>query len=288
MSTESIGRDIRTLLKSAKSALTSANISTVDAELLLAHILGVNRMELHAKQFDFTSEESEELEDQLNSLVQRRITGTPTQYITGEAPFRYLTLDIGEGALIPRPETELLVDEVLHNLARYQQPISIVDLGAGSGAIAISIASETLNKVDTRIVAVEKSPDAVSWLNRNIGKFDLPIRTVIADVKDALLDVKCDVVVANPPYIPVGTSLPNELAAEPEIALFGGSADGMEIPREFIAAASRLLKSGGLFAMEHYESQAEAVRNALGTDFEAVHLHRDLNERPRFTTALRK
>ncbi len=288
MATESMGRDIRSLLKEAKISLAQADISAVDAELLLAHILGVNRMELHAKQFDFTAEESEELEDQLTSLVQRRISGTPTQYITGEAPFRYLTLDIGEGALIPRPETELLVDEVLHNLARYQQPISIVDLGAGSGAIAISIASETLDKVDTRIVAVEKSEEAVVWLNRNIGKFDLPIRTVVGDVKDALLDVKCDVVVANPPYIPMGTALPNELAAEPEIALFGGSADGMAIPNEFIAAASRLLKSGGLLAMEHDESQADAVRNSLSADFESIHLHRDLNDRPRFTTALRK
>ena len=288
MSSDSVERDIRSLLKSAKAALAEASISAVDGELLLAHILGVNRMELHAKQFNFTPEESEELADQLDSLIQLRIAGTPTQYITGEAPFRYLTLDIGAGALIPRPETELLVDEVLHNLARYQQPISIVDLGSGSGAIAISLASETLGKVDTRIVAVEISEEAATWLNRNIGKFDLPIRTVISDVKDALIDVKCDVVVANPPYIPVGTVLPSELAAEPAIALFGGSNDGMAIPQEFIAAAAHLLKSGGLFAMEHDESQADAVRVALNADFETVHLHRDLNDRPRFTTALRK
>ena len=283
-----MANEVRSLLQAAKASLTANEISPVDAELLLAHILGVNRMELHAKSFDFSAEELAELSDQLSSLIALRISGQPTQYITGEAPFRYLTLDIGEGALIPRPETELLVDEVLHNLARYSEPVSLVDLGSGSGAIAIAIASETLGKKDIRVVAVEKSEAAAIWLKRNIGKFDLPIRTVIEDVSTALAGVKCDVVVANPPYIADGISLPQELLAEPEMALFGGAGDGMNLPRVFIAAAARLLKSGGLLAMEHGEDQAELIKAALSADFESIHLHRDLNERARFTTAIRR
>ena len=283
-----MANEIRSLLQDAKTSLQASDISPVDAELLLAHILGVNRMELHAKSFEFTAEEFEELSDQLASLVNLRIGGRPTQYITGEAPFRYLTLDIGDGALIPRPETELLVDEVLHNLARFAEPVSLVDLGSGSGAIAISIASETLGKKDVRVVAVEKSEEAAVWLKQNIGKFDLPIRTVIEDVETALDGVKCDVVVANPPYIADGTTLPRELSAEPDEALFGGAGDGMAVPRAFIAAAARLLKSGGLLAMEHGDDQAELMKQALADDFESIHLHRDLNDRARFTTALRK
>ena len=283
-----MAHEIRSLLQEAKATLQRHEISQVDAELLLAHILGVNRMELHAKSFSFTGEEFDELSDQLTSLIDLRVKGRPTQYLIGEAPFRYLTLDIGDGALIPRPETELLVDEVLHNLSRYSDPVSLVELGSGSGAIAMAIASETLGKKDVRVIAVEKSEAASIWLKHNIGKFDLPIRTVIEDAATALDGVKCDIVVANPPYIADQTTLPSELSAEPAEALFGGAIDGMEAPKLFIAAAARLLKSGGFLAMEHGEDQADAMKRALVENFESIHLHRDLNDRPRFTTALRK
>jgi release factor glutamine methyltransferase len=206
----------------------------------------------------------------------------------GEAPFRYLSFDVGEGVLIPRPETELLVDEVLHQLHRYADPISIVDLGSGSGAIAISLVSETAKKLDLRVIAVEKDDAALKWLNQNIAKFDLPIRVVHASAQEALEGVKCDVVVANPPYVPTIQELPEELKHEPAQALFGGSIDGMMIPLEFIEAAARLLKPGGLFACEHNEVQGPAFAKALENDFEAIALHRDLNDRPRFTTAIRR
>ena len=206
----------------------------------------------------------------------------------GEAPFRYLSFDVGEGVLIPRPETELLVDEVLHQLHRFTDPVSVVDLGSGSGAIAISIVSETAKKRDIRVVAVEKDASALVWLNQNISKFDLPIRVIHASAHEALEGVKCDVVVANPPYVPTIQELPEELRHEPATALFGGSIDGMAIPYEFISAAARLLKAGGLFACEHNEVQGSAFAAALEADFEAIALHRDLNDRPRFTTAIRK
>lgn len=279
---------VRELLRWGKSELAAANISGVDAELLLAHLLNISRMELHSKVVTLDESEAQRIEEAFRELIVQRLTGEPVQYLTGEASFRYLTLDVGPGVLIPRPETEVLVDEVLHHLQHFADPVSIVDLGSGSGAIAISIASEVAGKKAVHVIAVEKSSEALVWLQKNIAKYDLPIRTIQADVVDALIGVKCDVVVANPPYIPDLESLPYEVANfEPAIALRGGS-DGMALPIEFISAASRLLKSGGFFAMEHHEDQVESVRSELSTDFVEVKIHYDLAERPRFTTAVRK
>ena len=283
-----MGSQLRDLLKVGRERLAEKKISAVDAELLLAHLLGITRMELHGKVIELDDEEFDRTSLEYTDLITERVSGRPTQYIMGEAPFRYLSFDVGEGVLIPRPETELLVDEVLHQLHRYADPISIVDLGSGSGAIAISLVSETAKKKDLRVVAVEKDEAALKWLNQNIAKFDLPIRVVHSSAKDALDGVKCDVVVANPPYVPTIQELPEELRYEPAQALFGGSIDGMQIPLEFISAAARLLKPGGLFACEHNEVQGPAFAKALEENFESIALHRDLNDRPRFTTAIRK
>ena len=283
-----MGSQLRDLLKVGRERLAEKKISAVDAELLLAHLLGITRMELHGKVIELDDEEFDRTSLEYADLITERVSGRPTQYIMGEAPFRYLSFDVGEGVLIPRPETELLVDEVLHQLHRYADPISIVDLGSGSGAIAISLVSETAKKKDLRVVAVEKDEAALKWLNQNIAKFDLPIRVVHSSAKDALDGVKCDVVVANPPYVPTIQELPEELRYEPAQALFGGSIDGMQIPLEFISAAARLLKPGGLFACEHNEVQGPAFAKALEENFESIALHRDLNDRPRFTTAIRK
>jgi release factor glutamine methyltransferase len=283
-----MGSQLRDLLKVGRERLAEKKISAVDAELLLAHLVGITRMELHAKVIELNEEEFERTSQEYADLITERVSGRPTQYILGEAPFRYLSFDVGEGVLIPRPETELLVDEVLHQLHRYAGPISIIDLGSGSGAIAISLVSETAKKKDLRVVAVEKDQAALKWLNQNIAKFDLPIRVVHSSAKDALDGVKCDVVVANPPYVPTIQELPDELRYEPAQALFGGSIDGMQIPLEFIAAAARLLKPGGLFACEHNEVQGPAFAKALEENFESIALHRDLNDRPRFTTAIRR
>jgi len=283
-----MGSQLRDLLKVGKERLAEKKISPVDAELLLAHLVGMTRMELHAKVIELSEADFERTSQEYADLITERVSGRPTQYVMGEAPFRYLSFDVGEGVLIPRPETELLVDEVLHQLHRYADPISIVDLGSGSGAIAISLVSETAKKKDLRVIAVEKDDGALKWLNQNIAKFDLPIRVVHASAQEALAGVKCDVVVANPPYVPTIQELPEELKHEPAQALFGGSIDGMKIPLEFIEAAARLLKPGGLFACEHNEVQGPAFAKALESDFEAIALHRDLNDRPRFTTAIRR
>ncbi len=188
---------------------------------------------------------------------------------------------MGEGVLIPRPETELIVDRVIGHLISAtdkEKAKSVIELGAGSGAISIAIASEaTLKGLKVSMVAVEKSPEAAAWLNKNIAKYDLPIRVVVEDVATALPDVKADVVVANPPYIPNDERLPIEVAKfEPEMALRGGPVDGMQIPKLFIDAATRLLKPGGFFITEHHEKQGELIRSALAKDYLPAQTHADL------------
>jgi len=284
---------LKELLRAAFSQFEKNQIATVDAEILLAHLLGVSRKQIHSQIIELSDSDREKISSEYNELINQRLMGRPVQYITGSAPFRYLDLEVGEGVLIPRPETELIVDRVIGYLnsdSEKDLAKSVVDLGAGSGAISIAIASEAaLKGLKVSMVAVEKSPEASVWLNKNIAKYDLPIRVVIEDVQTALPDVKADLVVANPPYIPNDEKLPIEVANfEPNDALFGGAVDGMQIPKLFIAAAARLLKPGGYFIMEHHEKQGELVREALSMQFSNTQTHADLNGRDRFTSARKR
>ena len=207
------------------------------------------------------------------------------QYLTGLAYFRHLELQVGPGVLVPRPESELLVESVLTHIETLSGEVSVVDLGSGSGAFALAIATEASQ---THVIAVEKSPEAVTWLKANVSFIDEKVRIIEADVASALDGVKCDVVIANPPYIPDGQALPKDVARhEPAVALFGGE-DGMSSPIIFIETATRLLKSGGFLAIEHHESQGEKIQRILSENFTDILLHNDLNNRPRFTTAKRR
>jgi len=284
---------LKELLRAAFSQFEKNQIATVDAEILLAHLLGVSRKQIHSQIIELSDSDREKISSEYNELINQRLMGRPVQYITGSAPFRYLDLEVGEGVLIPRPETELIVDRVIGYLnsdSEKDLAKSVVDLGAGSGAISIAIASEAaLKGLKVSMVAVEKSPEAAVWLNKNIAKYDLPIRVVIEDVQTALPDVKADLVVANPPYIPNDEKLPIEVANfEPSEALLGGAVDGMQIPKLFIAAADRLLKPGGYFIMEHHEKQGELVRESLTAHFANAQTNADLNGRDRFTSARKR
>ena len=284
---------MKELLRAAFSQFEKNQIATVDAELLLAHLLGVSRKQIHRQSIELSESEREKITLEFNDLIQQRLLGRPVQYITGSAAFRYLELEVGEGVLIPRPETELIVDRVIGHLSSQpdkENSKSIIELGAGSGAISIAIATEaSLKGLKVSLVAVEKSPAAAEWLNKNIAKYDLPIRVVVEDVSTALPDIKADVVVANPPYIPNDEKLPIEVENfEPEMALRGGAVDGMQVPKLFIDAATRLLKSGGFFITEHHEKQGELIRGVLARDFLPAQTHADLTGRDRFTSAIKR
>ena len=281
--------NVREVLKDARQQLALSEIDGVDAEILLAHVLGISRMDLHnplvlERTLASLGDTSIAL-DTFHDLLARRILHEPLQYITGTAYFRNLELKVGPGVLVPRPESELLVGAVLTHIANLPAPVSVVDLGSGSGALALAIATEAPN---SRVIAVEKSDEALVWLKKNVEAIIEDLRIVHSDVSDALPGIKCDVVVANPPYIQDESDLPREIVEhEPAIALFGGK-DGMDAPRAFIAASSRLLKSGGLLAIEHNELQGTLIADELAQDFQEIQLHQDLVGRPRWTSAIRK
>ena len=276
-------------LRGGKEQLSAAGFAEVEAEHLLAHTLGLTRMDLHNP---LTVENAltaigdiSIVEETFWKLLDRRCANEPLQYLTGIAYFRHLEIKVGPGVLVPRPESELLVESVLTHIEKLSGAISVVDLGAGSGALALAIATEAPN---THVIAVEKSAEAIYWLKENISFIDEKVRIVESDVSTALDGVKCDVVIANPPYIADGQELPADVRDhEPAIALFGG-ADGMKAPRLFIAASARLLKPGGFLAIEHHESQGDEIAAVLNIDFQGILLHQDLTGRPRFTTAVRR
>ena len=276
-------------LRGGKEQLTAAGYPEVDAEHLLAHVLGISRMELHnpvtVENAISAIGDITVIEETFWKLLDRRSAHEPLQYLTGTAYFRYLELQVGPGVLVPRPESELLVEAVLKNIESRTGAVSVVDLGAGSGALTLAIATEAPN---THVIAVEKDPAAVEWLRKNVSRIDETVRILESDVATALDGVKCDVVIANPPYIPNNQELPIDVAEhEPSVALFGGP-DGMDIPRQFIEAAARLLKSGGFFAIEHHESHPAAIADEMSAEFEDINSHNDLVGRPRFTTGIRR
>lgn len=277
---------MRSALASAHATLSAAGVPSprVDAELLAAHLLAVPRGRLLlADGFDA------ETLARYEALVGRRALGTPVQHLTGTTGFRYLDLVVGRGVFVPRPETELLVDAALAALSGARQPV-VVDLCAGSGAIGLSVAYE---RPDATVYLVECDPAALSYLRRNAT--GQPVRVVAADATDPGLAVRLDAgavqaVLANPPYVPDGTTLPADVAgADPDRALFAGP-DGLSVIRPLVARAAELLAPGGLLAVEHDETHATAVPELLAADgrFTDIADHPDLTGRPRYATAKRR
>lgn len=285
--------NFKEFLAAGKEQLSTAGIDPIDAEHLMAYALGISRMDLHnpviVEDRLAGFEDLTILEETFWKLLDARVAHQPLQYLTGVAYFRYLEIQVGPGVLVPRPESELLVQSVLDHCEKYREKlsgmISVVDLGSGSGALALAISTENPR---TRVIAVEKDAAAIEWLKKNVSRINEQVRIVESDVVDALEGVTCDVVIANPPYVPDSQELPRDVAEhEPSIALFGGPT-GLDIPGRFIDTAARLLKSGGFFALEHTEDQGSAIASLLEENFADIVLHRDLTQRPRFTTAIRR
>jgi len=274
------------LLRQTRDYFKAQGIPEVDATILLEHLLQCTRTEVQLKLLRMNDEEINSLDRELRRLVLRRQNGEPVQYITGSAPFRYLEFQVGPGVLIPRPETESLVALVLEEIDRKSPAkTKVVDLGSGSGCIAISIACE---RSSTDVTAVEISPEASQWLAKNVDSLAPKVRIVPASIVDACPGEKFEIVVANPPYIPTGENLAVEVRKEPSSALFGGDSAGMAIPLQFIAAAERLLTPGGFLALEHHETQTGAISKALAENFVEITGVKDLTGRPRFTTARKR
>ena len=231
---------VRDLIRSAKEQLAKSGYNEVDAEILFAHLLGISRMQLHNPiELERAMENIGDIAEDYHQIINRRLSHEPLQYITGVAHFRELELEVGPGVLVPRPESELMVSYLLALIEQSSGIVSVIDLGSGSGALAIALSTEC-DRV--RAIAVENSKDALFWLHRNVAKYVPEMRVVESDVADALHEVKADFVIANPPYVPDDQELPEDVKREPNVALFGG-VTGLEIPKQFIEAAARLLKS---------------------------------------------
>lgn len=285
-----------TALSKATTLLIEANVSSpqVDAELLLAHVVGVDRTELAT----VTVITDQQLLD-FESLVSRRVNRVPLQHLTGVAYFRHLELAVGPGVFVPRPETELLVEAAIRYLKNVDSPRIAVDLCAGSGAIALSLALEVPG---TTVHAVELSDDAVKWLARNVVDYAAQLEAVDSQVvvhhgnagdQSLLSDLAnhVDAVVSNPPYIP-SEMIPRDPEArdhDPAMALFSG-VDGLDVAREVVLVAADLLKPGGLIGMEHADVQGEsmpALFRVMPNAWSEVIDNLDYNQLPRFTTAIR-
>ncbi|MDG4823310.1 peptide chain release factor N(5)-glutamine methyltransferase [Asanoa sp. WMMD1127] len=275
------------MIADATARLASAGVESPrnDAELLAAHVLGVSRGRLLLAD-GFTAAQA----DAYRRLVDRRHDREPLQYLTGTAAFRHLELAVGPGAFVPRPETELLAGWGI-DLARTLAAPVVVDLCAGPGPIALSVAQEVPTAT---VYAVEKSPAALEWLRRNAADLAPDARVVAGDVADpsllAELRGRVDVLLSNPPYVPEGTPVPPEVDRfDPATAVFGGP-DGLAVVRPVIERAAALLRPGGGLALEHDEEHAVVLPELLRNDgrFDRVEAHADLTGRPRFTTARRR
>lgn len=284
------------LLTTATRELRDAGVGTprVDAEILLAHVAGTTRSEV--VRCGLLGRELLTAPDDVTlyrDLVARRASRVPLQHLTGRAPFRHLELLVGPGVFVPRPETEsvaqVAIDEALRLRGGGTDPV-VVDLCTGSGAIALAVATEVPG---SRVHAVELDAAAHGWAERNVSAHDGVVDLVRGDARTALpgLAGACDVVVSNPPYVPPGAVPrdPEVAGHDPAVALYGLGPDGLEVPRGVTVAAARLLRDGGLYVMEHAESQAEPARAmvaATGMFGDATTLD-DLTGRPRMVVARR-
>ena len=274
---------LRRAIDDAARTLAQAGIDSahVDAELLAAHVAGVNRgvLRFHDPDDDFY--------DGYRTLVDARARRIPLQHLTATAAFGPLLLAVGPGVFIPRPETEALLEWALKQ--RLPNSPVVVDLCTGSGALAAALADGT---PDAHVVAVEDSPEALAYARRNCAGRDVEL--VEADVTSPGLlserDGTVDLLVSNPPYIPDGAVLDPEVADhDPAHALFGGP-DGMRVIGPIVTLAARLLRPGACIGVEHDDETAAATvtlfeRSGAFTD---VTSRRDLAGRPRFVTATRK
>jgi release factor glutamine methyltransferase len=275
---------LRLAIMEAERVLADAGVPSprVDAELIAAHVLDVPRGKLM-----LTPLVDRQVVEAIAELVRERAKRVPLQHLVGWAALGPVTVSVGPGVFVPRPETELLLDWGLSVLADRAAPV-VVDLCTGSGALALAV---SVARPDAVVHAVEVDSTALAWARRNLG--DSSVRLHAGDVTGPSLltelDAQVDLVLCNPPYVPVGTEVPPEVGEhDPFKAVFAGS-DGLTVIRHVVNLAARLLRPGGAVGIEHDDTQDESVPALLATRkvLTKVEDHKDLAGRPRFATAYR-
>lgn len=281
----------RALLRGAVARLAESGVASpeYDAAELLSHVLGTTRDRLPLVEVVGADDRTA-----FEELVSRRAAREPLQHLTGVAAFRHVDLRVGPGVFVPRPETELLAGWAIDRVREHGHDTGhdtggvpvVVDLCCGSGAIALSIADEVTR---AEVHAVELDPAAHAWAERNLAQSRIDLR--LGDMDDAFpeLEGTVDVVVCNPPYIPLeawASVAPEAREHDPALALWSGD-DGLDAMRVLACSAARLLRPGGWVGAEHADVQGESAAQVFlaARRWTDVRDHRDLSGRPRFVTA---
>ena len=253
--------DLRSAVREATARLAAAGIRSaeVDAVALAAHAMRVEPSEVR-RAMVLGADEPEGFAE----LVAEREARVPLQHLTGVAHFRRVELAVGPGVFVPRPETEVTAGLAIDAASAMGPDAVVVDLCTGSGAIALAVKDEVPG---ARVHAVELSDLAHGWAVANRDRLALEVDVRLGDATSAFpeLEGAVDVVVSNPPYIPAGSVPvdPEVREHDPEVALYGGSADGLAVPLAVAARAAVLLRAGGVLVMEHADSQGESLPAAL-------------------------
>lgn len=268
-------------LQQALNVLQHSDSDRLDAEVLLAHVLGKPRSYLHAWP------DAQLHEPQLalyRQLVARRAEGEPVAYLTGRREFWSLDFEVSRATLIPRPETELLVEQALAGLPA-DRPLRVADLGTGSGAVAVALARE---RKRWRLCATDRSAAAIEIARRNAARLQVPeLDFVVGDWSSAFADRSLDAIVSNPPYVAEQDPhlAQGDVRFEPRTALAAG-AQGLDDLGRLIQDAARVLKAGGWLFLEHGAGQSAAVRALLNKlNFKGIATLRDLAGLERVTRA---
>lgn len=273
---------LRASISDAADTLREAGVASpeADARLLAAHLMGLRPVEL------MFAEPSAGFERHYAQLVARRAAREPLQHITGSAPFYGVELAVGPGVFIPRPETEVLAQWAVQVLDDAPSAPTVVDLGSGSGALAITVARVV---PAATVYAVERSHEAREYLRRNVEEHAPQVRIVAGDMTDphllAELDGSVNLVVTNPPYVPESPELQTEVYADPHAAVFSGN-DGMAAIRGLVPVAKRLLRNGGALGVEHDDTTSAQVQDVVAAGgFGDIRVVKDLAGKDRFVMA---
>jgi release factor glutamine methyltransferase len=255
--------DLRALLGAAALRLSIAGVDSprLDARLLLAHAMKT-RPDTLVGSVDVPPDVLADFE----AMLARRSLREPLAYITGTKEFWSLEFDVGPGVLIPRPETETLIDAMLERFPDKSAPLDVLDLGTGSGCLMIAALSEYPN---ARAVGVDASEGALGWARRNVEKLGMKERCQLDLANWAQVPAaSADVILSNPPYIQAGdipTLAPEVRKFEPVSALDGGE-DGLDAYRSLAGLLGRILKPGGLAFLEIGQGQADQVPGILAAE----------------------
>ncbi len=289
------GESLDAVVRRARAALAAAGVGSPeqDAAELAAFVLGVEVSEVHRRMILREVPETGFVE-RFEDLVGDRARRIPLQHLTGRAHFRGLTLAVGPGVFVPRPETECVagwaIEAVRAVIAGGRLEPLVLDLCSGSGALALAVKAEL---PQARVHGIEKSEAAHAWAVANRDRLGLDVELHCGDATTSFGEFVgvVDVVVSNPPYIPTGAVPvdPEVRDHDPELALYGGSEDGLAIPRAVAERAASLLAPGGVLVMEHADSQGETLPATLARTGAWAHIEDrpDLTGRARATLAVR-